>query len=453
MGEPLRGSLRLRLAIRFGLASFALLAGCAVYLFFRLDAIFQQDADSELRRTIAVVVQRLDEEAEPPDRELLEVEDRVLVRVTNQAGLVLIQSDGMAQSVPVAVFPTGTAHGVLTDRQNPSGDPIRFLVQAYRQGDVLVARDLRHELRLLRQFRKVLVLTVLLGASVAVLLGLTLARTGLRPLEAFAERAGAIGPENLHLRLGLEPGAIPSELVGLAGALNQTFARLEKAFTRLSALNADLAHELRTPLQALRLEMESLAGDARHSDLEDRLGDMAANLDQVLALSEQMLFLAKTEDPATRIEKVPLDPVPFIEDALAPFEALAAERGVAIRTHVDQAGRLNADPLLAVRATRNLVSNALRHSPAGSTIFVSLEKEGEEQVLRVSDEGSGMSPDLLSRIGQRFIRPDEARAKDHSGSGLGLAIAQGIMALHGGQLSLQSTPGLGTQAQLRFPAT
>ena len=451
MSEPLKGSLRLRLAVRFGLASFVLLTGCATYLFFRLDAIFHRDADSELRRTVGVVVQRLDVEDEPPDRELLEVEDRVLVRVTDQEGRILIQSDGMAQSVPVGVFPTGTPRGVLTDRRNPSGDPIRFLVQAYRRGDVLVARDLRHESRLLRQFRKALVLTVLLGASVAVLLGLSLARRGLQPLDAFALRAGAIGPENLHLRL--EPGTIPSELVGLAAALNLTLARLEKAFTRVSALTADLAHELRTPLQALRLETESLASDPRRPDLEDRLADMAANLDQVLALSEQMLFLAKTEDPATRIVKVLLDPGPFIEGALAPFEALAAERGVAIRSQVDLADRLKAEPLLAVRAVRNLVSNALRHSPAGSTIFVSLEREGGEQVIRVSDEGSGMSPELLSRIGQRFIRPDEGRAKEQGGSGLGLAIVQGIMALHGGQLSLQSTPGLGTQAQLRFPAT
>lgn len=454
MSEPLKGSLRLRLAIRFGVASLVLLAACAIYLFFRLDVIFQRDADSELRRTLAVVVQRLDEEVEPPDRELLEVEDRVLVRVTNQAGQVLIQSDGMTQSVPQDMFPAGTHQGVLTDRRNPSGDPIRFVVNAYRHGNVLVARDLRHELRLLRQFRKALILTVLLGASVAFLLGLTLARRGLQPLNAFAERAGAIGPENLHLRV--EPGLVPSELIGLAGALNRTLARLEKAFTRVSALNADLAHELRTPLQALRLEMESLAslaGDGHRLDLEDRLGDMTANLDQVLALSEQMLFLAKAEDPATRIERVSLDPVPFIEEALAPFEALAVERGVSIRTHVDPKDRLFAEPILATRAVRNIVSNALRHSPSGSTLFVGLEKEGDNLVLRVSDEGPGMSPDLLSRIGQRFIRPDQARVHDVGGSGLGLAIVKGIMALHGGKLSLQSTPGLGTQAQLRFPLT
>lgn len=451
MDEPLKGSLRLRLAIRFGAASLVLLTLCAIYLFFRLDVIFQRDADGELRRAMAVVTQRLDEETEPPDRELLEVEDRVLVRVTNPTGQVLIQSDGMALSVPQGLFPATAPQGVLTDRRNPSGDPIRFLVKAYRHGDVLVARDLRHEYRLLRQFRKALILTVLLGASVAFFLGLTLARRGLQPLNAFAERAGSIGPENLHLRL--EPGVLPSELIGLAGALNRTLARLEGAFSRLSALNADLAHELRTPLQALRLDMESLAGNPNRPDLEDRLGDMMGNLDQVLALSEQMLFLAKAEDPATRIDKVSLEAVPFLEAALAPFEAMAAESGVSLRTQVFPKDRLMAEPLLATRAVRNLVSNALRYAPTCSSIFISLEKEGEELVLRVSDEGPGMSPDLLSRIGQRFIRPDETRDREVGGNGLGLAIVQGIMALHGGQLSLQSTPGLGTQAQLRFPPT
>lgn len=451
MNEPLRGSLRLRLALRFGVASFALLSACAIYLHLRLDGIFQGDVDSELRRAATVVAQRLDEETEPPDRELLEVEDRVLIRITDQDGRILIQSDGMAQTVPVGLFPSGKPFGVLTDRRNPSGDQIRFLVRPFGHGHVFAARDLRHEVRLLRQFIKTLALTVLLGTVAASLLGLSLARRGLRPLERFAAQAAAVGPENLHLRL--ESKAIPSELVALAEALNRTFARLEKAFGRLSGLNADLAHELRTPLQALRLETESLAQNPLRPDLGDRLGDMAAGLDQVLALSEQMLLLAKMEDPATQIQKVALDPVPFVAGALAPFEALAAEKDIILRTRVDSSSRLWAEPMLATRAIRNLVSNALRHAPEGSSIFISLDLEGAEQVLRVSDEGPGISSELLSRVGQRFIRPDGARAKEQGGSGLGLAIVQGIMALHGGQFSLQSSQGLGTQAVLRFPPT
>lgn len=451
MNEQLRGSLRLRLALRFGVAFLALLSACAFYLHLRLGGIFQKDVDSELRRAATVVAQRLDEETEPPDRELLEVEGRVLIRITDQDGRVLIQSDGMAQSVPMGLFPSGEPFGVITDRRNSSGDQIRFLVKRYGHGHVFAARDMRHEVRLLRQFMKALALTVLLGTFAASLLGLSLARRGLQPLERFAAQAAAIGPENLHLRLDSQ--AIPAELVALAESLNHAFARLEKAFSRLSGLNADLAHELRTPLQALRLETESLAQNPHRPDLEDRLGDMAAGLDQVLALSEQMLLLAKTEDPATQIQKVELDPIPFMEAALAPFEALAAEKDIILRTHIVSSSRLWAEPMLATRAIRNLVSNALCFAPEGSSIFISLDQEGAEQVLRVSDEGPGISSDLLARVGQRFIRPDTARTKEQGGSGLGLAIVQGIMTLHGGQLSLQSRSGLGTQAVLRFPPT
>jgi signal transduction histidine kinase len=233
------------------------------------------------------------------------------------------------------------------------------------------------------------------------------------------------------------------------GELTRAF----NAYNKLSKLNADFAHELRTPLQALRLEVESLAQDPRRADLEDRLGTVVSSLDQVLALSEQMLFLARAEDPATRIQKEPLDAVTFLVAALAPFEALAEENGVALQLQVEPGMTLRADPLLATRAVRNLVSNALRSAPEHTRIAVSLEREGRELALCVDDQGPGMSPDLLARVGQRFIRPDAARPGQHGGSGLGLAIVQGIMTLHGGKLQLQDAPGGGTRARLRFPAS
>jgi signal transduction histidine kinase len=230
-------------------------------------------------------------------------------------------------------------------------------------------------------------------------------------------------------------------------------AKAINAYNAMTKLNADFAHELRTPLQALRLEVESLAQDPRVADLEDRLGVVAASLDQVLALSEQMLFLARAEDPATRIQKVPLAAAVFLRDALAPFEALAEEKGVRLELLGEPAVTIWADPILAARAVRNLVSNALRHAPDQSRITISAEPEERAGVICIADQGPGMDPDLLQRVGQRFLRSDSARSKGKGGTGLGLAIVQGIMNLHGGQLELRSAPGTGTQARLRFPIT
>jgi signal transduction histidine kinase len=230
-------------------------------------------------------------------------------------------------------------------------------------------------------------------------------------------------------------------------------AKAINAYNAMTKLNADFAHELRTPLQALRLEVEALAQDPHVADLEGRLGVVAASLDQVLALSEQMLFLARAEDPATRIQKVTLDAAAFLTEAMAPFDALAEEKDVRLERHGEPGMTIWADPLLATRAVRNLVSNALRHAPAHSRITVGAQREGREDVVCVADAGPGMEPGLLLRVGQRFLRSDAARSKETGGTGLGLAIVNGIMTLHGGKLELQSTWGAGTQARLRFPST
>jgi len=245
---------------------------------------------------------------------------------------------------------------------------------------------------------------------------------------------------------------VSTELAPLAGALNGALARLEKAFSRLSELNADLAHELRTPLHALRLEIEDLLGrPGLPEPVPERLGAVMESLDDLGATIEQMLTLSSLEDPSTELALESLNAGELLARALAPFESLAEEAGVGLIAEAEAGLVIQGDRLLLRRALHNLLANAIRHSPAGSHIHVRSRNEGGRAVLEVADQGEGMPEALVAQVGRRFLRRDASRTGRTGGSGLGLAIVRSIAELHRGSLEVLSQEGAGSTFRLLLP--
>ena len=170
------------------------------------------------------------------------------------------------------------------------------------------------------------------------------------------------------------------------------------------------------------------------------------------ALIEQMLFLARAEDPATALDLQNLDLPQALHDAAGPFEILADEQGIALRVETDPGTRIHADATLLRRAIHNLIANAVRHTPKGGVTLKGFVQDGFTDI-EVRDTGEGIAPDQLPRLGRRFARADASRSRATGGTGLGLAIVESILRLHGGSLVIESEVGKGTLARMRFPRT
>lgn len=240
----------------------------------------------------------------------------------------------------------------------------------------------------------------------------------LKPVRRLSQRAGAIGPANLHERLSLD-GA-PTELHPLVTAFNRSLDRLETGWAVQRAFSSNAAHELRTPLAALRAHVESVLPATERVQA-------TSEFDRLARLISQLLMLAESDaDHLAHGEAFDLVPLARrITEDLAP-SILAGGRDVGFMSAKDGV-RLVGDPVLVDVAIRNLVENAMRHSPVGSAVAVEIDSTG---VLSVSDNGLGIDPAFAGRMFDRFAKADSAGG----GAGLGLSIVQGIMTLHGGRV-------------------
>ncbi|MDE2107231.1 MAG: HAMP domain-containing histidine kinase, partial [Patescibacteria group bacterium] len=179
------------------------------------------------------------------------------------------------------------------------------------------------------------------------------------------------------------------------------------------------------------------------------LEGMVGTLDHLGAMIEQMLALARMEDPSRGLNLQALGVDLLVSEAVAPFRSLAEEKGISLRMDTDALATLKVDATLARRAIHNLLANAIRHSEGGGCVCVKTRREDGTAIIAVEDTGGGIPGDLLSRVGQRFLKGETQ--VDQRGSGLGLVIVKKIMELHGGSLRLTSRLDQGTLAELQFP--
>lgn len=236
----------------------------------------------------------------------------------------------------------------------------------------------------------------------------------------------------------------------MASAFDGMLLRLADAFARLTQFSADLAHELRTPINNLMGETEVALSRPRSAAEYRQI--LESNLEEYSRLSrtvESLLFVARAENTQIPLSKARLDGRTELEAVCSYHEALAEEKG--IRLVCLGQGHLYADALLCKRALSNLLSNALRHTPAGGEIRLSLHEavDGAAEIA-VQDSGCGIAAEHIPKLFDRFYRVDPARSEE--GTGLGLAIVKSIMDLHGGSVAVGSQPGGGTTVRLRFPA-
>ncbi|HEU4831503.1 MAG TPA: HAMP domain-containing sensor histidine kinase [Actinomycetota bacterium] len=239
----------------------------------------------------------------------------------------------------------------------------------------------------------------------------------------------------------------PGDVRDLARAFNRMAERLQTNEEQRRNLLADVAHELRTPLSVIRGRVEGMA-DGLYEPGGDDLALIGAETTVMARLLDDLQLLSNAEAGALRLHRERIEPGELIETAEAAHRAEAAERGVTLRTEVaPDMPTLDVDRVRIGEVLANLVSNALRHTPAGGTVTIGAGRDEAGVAFRVTDTGEGIEPDELAHVFDRFARSPESR-----GSGLGLAIAKSLVQTHGGTISAESEPRRGTTIRFVLPA-
>ena len=385
---------------------------------------------------------------------------RNFTRIFDSGGETLFETPGMDKVVAPSQFPppieTTENPGKGMKWRSDGGRPY-FLMAAWgklghsgeKQWLLQVALDVSHEEALLAKYRRMVIVVLLLGTLFSAGAGIAVARRGMKPLEEITRAAQRTSITRLHGRI--TPARWPRELAALATAFDDMLNRLEDSFTRLSQFSADLAHELRTPINNLIGESEvALSRNRTPDEYRQILGSSLEEYARLSRMAESLLFLARAESTEMRIERSPLDGLQEMEAVQEFYDAVAEEEGVGILCQGD--AQLWADSILFRQTLSNLLSNALRYTPRNGQVLLSIKQmEDKWAEVTVSDSGSGIDPEHLPRLFDRFYHVDPARSRKTSGTGLGLAIVRSIMGLHGGTVTIQSEPGKGTTVTLRFP--
>jgi two-component system heavy metal sensor histidine kinase CusS len=452
--EPRPWSLATRLTLWYAASAFALVALVTGYLYVVMVRNLEREDDEWLTARAGVVLRRA--EAHPADLAMLRAEveegtaraaEPMFLRIRTPNGVV--ESPGLSELVPDTAFPPP---GLVRDHRTADGRLLRLRTEEARGGAVTVsaALDRSEDEELVSEYRQHIAVVLVLALVVCAAGGHRLARRGLRPLAAVTATAQRIGPAHLGERLAT--AGLPAELESLAGTFNGMLARLEDAFGRLSRFSADIAHELRTPVNALRGEVEVALGRPRtDTEYRDVLGSCLEECGRLGRLIDSLLFLARAEHPKTVLVTEPVDVGRELAAVREFFEPAAAEHGIALVLEAEPGLIVPADRALFQRAVGNLVTNALAHTPGGGTVTLRAKRAGELIRVEVADTGEGIAPEHLPYLFDRFYRADPARS-DTGRVGLGLAIVKGVAELHGGTAAVRSVPGWGTEVALTFPA-
>jgi two-component system, OmpR family, sensor kinase len=388
-----------------------------------------------------------------PEARIYLVSPQGLLPVTNQPRIVneeLTESRRGEESNEVDAGGIVAAGDGLTTISTDETGKLRVLTEPVlvggtRIGTFRVADPLTSVDQALASLRNRFIAVGLGALLLSVAIAIWLANVITRPLRRMAAVASAVDSGDLSHRIDYEGD---DEVGVLAEAFNHMLDRLEAGFRLQRDFVSDASHELRSPLTVLRGRIEQLADHAGDRPaVEAEADELMREVRRMERLSDDMLTLAKAERGGlVQRRRVPVDD--FVEDLRRDLPLLGA-RHYSVESSLH--GDLEADPDRLAQVLRNLVTNAVSHTSTDGHIDIAIASENGSAVFAVSDDGTGIEPDQLVRIFDRFHRTDEGRSRAEGGSGLGLAIARAIVEAHGGAITAESPPGEGATFRFSIP--
>jgi len=428
--------------------SLVLLAGLALFgagIWMVVTHSLSATVDETLAAQVKGVATVLQGEYEPGHPEHLREELSEYAEATPEGNLIEVrdpQGEVVVGSRAVASATASSGHyRTLATNVSVQGHNYRVVVAAPLAGTVATLRHVRE---------------LLLWAAPAVLLlaslgGYWISRRALAPVDAITRAAQSIGIENLSQRLHVP--ASGDELARLSQTWNGMLERLEAAVRRLSQFTADASHELRTPVALIRATAElTLRRERSAETYREALKHIMEETDRTTRLIEDLLLLARADAglPTLALDRMEL--TPLVRDVCEQGQMLAQERQLEISTEApEQPVYVDANDLALRRLLLLLVDNAVKYTPAGGRITVSVALDSSGPTVTVRDTGIGIPDAALPHVFERFYRVDASRNREAGGAGLGLAIAQWIAERHHARLEAESVEGSGSSFRVRFP--
>jgi two-component system, OmpR family, sensor kinase len=460
-------SLRVRLTLWYGTALASVLVVCGVILYGALAKALKEHVDRTLEETAAVAERSLEEHRFGPfllyedlsqDFPELATLDKFF-QIFGPTGQITIQSPNI-QSREIPLSRTGLeaalAGQTTFESVRFSGEPpIRLISVPVRHGGSLVnivrvGTSLQPLEETLHRLLIILLITMPLALLASLGGGWFLAGRALRPVGAITQAAERIAGGDLTQRLCVSGDQ--DEIGRLAATFNAMIGRLEASFRQIRQFTSDASHELRTPLTVLKGETElALRRPRSADDYRTVLESSLEEIDRMGRIVDELLFLSRADLGEIKMESRPVRLDQLFDDLKRQADVLGHEQAVQIVSGSIEPVTVAGDDMRLRELILNLLDNAIKYSPPGGRVDMSVVAQDGTARLSVSDQGIGMSPEEQGHIFDRFYRTDAARAHTKKGTGLGLAICQWIVDAHHGTIDVQSEPGKGSTFTVILP--
>ena len=298
------------------------------------------------------------------------------------------------------------------------------------------------------QFQLISVFTVI--ALAALVLALFLSQILTKPITNLSRSMRKMGKGDLSVRV---PEKGSGELRELAENYNMMAAQLERLDKTRNQFVSNASHELKTPLTTMKIMLENMMyqPDMPQELRNEFMEDMNHEINRLTGIVTDLLTLTKMDSETSGIRKKPVNMSELTEEVLRLLAPAAEQRGQRIRRSVAPGLRMMGDRDRLSQILYNLTDNAIKYSPDGGLITVSLKREDNCLVWRVRDNGEGIPEDDQAHIFERFYRVDKARSRETGGTGLGLSIVKQLVSMHGGEITVHSEPGQGSEFKVLFP--
>jgi heavy metal sensor kinase len=461
-----RRSIRFRLTAWYAMILAVTFAAVGIGVWLAMRDSIHDTVDKDLRSRLAAMrafFQRQVSDGEEPVAELIEhaalAPSGARFRVVNGRGQWLYQSPGTESWGATPPDPSRLPKRGRFETVMQNGKPIRVVSAPIAATASPVVVQIGIPIDEFAEMLDGFTWTVLLASPVLLLLasaaGYWMSGRALAPVGRITRTAGEIEAQNLSERLPVL--GTGDELDQLSKTLNAMFTRLEDSFRRITQFTADASHELRTPIAIIRTTAEVIRRKPR-SDKEyaEALDRILAESERTTELIEGLMLLARADAGAEDIvtEAVRLDTL--AQAACADAAVLAEAEGVALVSDGLTPCTVQGDHRALHRLLLVLLDNGIKYSNAGGVVRVCLEmrqwKDRRTAVLEVRDRGIGIAPEDLPHIFERFYRASKDRSRKIDGLGLGLSIAQSIAQRHGGEIQMESAPGVGSTVRVFLPA-
>jgi heavy metal sensor kinase len=298
-----------------------------------------------------------------------------------------------------------------------------------------------------------LILILALGTPfiviVAIAGGYWMMQRALQPINEIAAQAERLGYRNLKDRLPLVHTG--DEIERLSISLNRMISRLDDSIQHINRFSADVSHELRTPLTILRGELETIARQRISTEHMDMIGSALEEIERLSKIVDQLLSISRLDAGEACREISRLDLGLLATSTADQLRLLADDKSISLIFDVAQNVEVDADQIRLRQVIANLLDNAIKYTPPGGGIHVSVSTSRNRAILQVEDNGVGIAPDSLPHIFERFFRSDFARSRSSGGSGLGLAIVKAICLAHGAEVKVSSVEGRGSSFRVEWP--